>query len=161
MEEANEQYLSSSTTVNSYILFPKMAITSSSQPRRRHQNTGSGTTSKSRRTQQSKNNDNAISATHQAQSITTSLLRTKNMMEQELNRVSTLNNTITDDGALLQTARDEHTDMGGTMKGARGVMKRLGRQDVRDAIILRCSIIFYWLVVMYVLWSRIKIPFLP
>ena len=141
-------------------------MTSSSQPRRRHQNTGSGTTSKSRRsTQQSKNkhknNDNAISATHQAQSITTSLLRTKNMMEQELNRVSTLNNTITDDGAMLQTARDEHTDMGGTMKGARGLMKRLGRQDVRDAIILRCSIIFYWLVVMYVLWSRIKIPFLP
>lgn len=140
-------------------------MTSSSQPRRRHQNTGGGTISKSRRTQQSKNkhknNDNAISATHQAQSITTSLLRTKNMMEQELNRVSTLNNTITDDGALLQTARDEHTDMGGTMKGARGLMKRLGRQDVRDAIILRCSIIFYWLVVMYVLWSRIKIPFLP
>jgi len=107
------------------------------------------------------NKDNAISATHQAQSITTSLLRTKNMMAQELNRVSTLNTTINDDGTLLNTAKDEHTNMGGTMKSTKGVMKRLGRQDVRDAIILRCAIIFYWLVVIYVLWTRIKIPFLP
>jgi hypothetical protein len=83
------------------------------------------------------------------------------MMAQELDRVSNLNTTIRDDGALLHDAKEEHLGMGGTMKGARGVMKKLARQDVRDAIILRCAIIFYWFVVAYVLWSRIKVPLLP
>mmetsp|Transcript_7699 Transcript_7699/g.16604 ORF Transcript_7699/g.16604 Transcript_7699/m.16604 type:complete len:129 (+) Transcript_7699:60-446(+) len=101
------------------------------------------------------------SATQQAQSVTTSLLRTKNMMQQELERVSSLNTTINDDGALLNSTKEEHIGMGGTMKGARGVLRKLGRQDVRDAVILRCAIIFYWMVVAYVLWSRIKVPFLP
>ena len=133
-------------------------MASSQQPRRRN----NSTTRRQPNSNSNKNNkDNAISATHQAQSITTSLLRTKNMMAQELNRVSTLNTTINDDGTLLNTAKDEHTNMGGTMKSTKGVMKRLGRQDVRDAVILRCAIIFYWLVVIYVLWTRIKIPFLP
>ena len=134
-------------------------MSSSQQPRRRN----NSTTRRQPKPKSSNTNnkDNAISATHQAQSITTSLLRTKNMMAQELNRVSTLNTTINDDGNLLNTAKDEHTNMGGTMKSTKGVMKRLGRQDVRDAIILRCAIVFYWLVVIYVLWTRIKIPFLP
>mmetsp|Transcript_1192 Transcript_1192/g.2209 ORF Transcript_1192/g.2209 Transcript_1192/m.2209 type:complete len:83 (+) Transcript_1192:254-502(+) len=82
-------------------------------------------------------------------------------MSQELDRMSTLNTTIHDDGALLHDAKEEHEGMGGTMKGARKMMGRLGRQDVRDAIVLRCAIIFYWVVVAYVLWSRIKVPFLP
>ena len=82
-------------------------------------------------------------------------------MQQELDRVSTLSTTINDDGALLHSAREEHVGMGGTMKGARGMLRKLGRQDVRDAVILRCCVIFYWTVVAYVLWSRIKIPFLP
>ncbi|KAL7446650.1 hypothetical protein ACHAXM_011303 [Skeletonema potamos] len=101
------------------------------------------------------------SATHQAKSVTTTLLRTKEMMQQELERVSTLNTTINDDGALLNDAKEEHIGMGGTMKGAKGALSKLGRQDVRDAIILRCALVFYWMVVVYVLWSRIKIPFLP
>lgn len=83
------------------------------------------------------------------------------MLQQELERVSSLNTTINDDGALLNSAKEEHLGMGGTMKGARGVLRKLGRQDVRDAIILRCAIIFYWMTVAYVLWSRIKVPFLP
>ena len=83
------------------------------------------------------------------------------MMARELERVTDLDSTINDDGALLSDAKDEHLGMGGTMKGARGVMRRLGRQDVRDAIILRCAIAFYSFVVAYVLWSRIKVPFLP
>ena len=103
----------------------------------------------------------AATATHQAMSITASLQRTKDMMAREIERVTALDSTINDDGALLSDAKDEHVGMGGTMKGARGVMRRLGRQDVRDAIILRCAIAFYWFVVAYVLWSRIKVPFLP
>jgi len=101
------------------------------------------------------------SATHQAQSVTRALLRTKEMMQQELERVSTLNTTINDDGALLLGAKEEHIGMGGTMKGAKGALNKLGRQDVRDAIFLRCALLFYWIVVVYVLWSRIKVPFLP
>lgn len=83
------------------------------------------------------------------------------MMSAELDRVTTLNTTIDDDGNLLQDAKEEHAGMGGTMKGARSMMRKLGRQDVRDAIVLRCAIVFYWGVVAYVLWSRIKVPFLP
>lgn len=83
------------------------------------------------------------------------------MMTRELERVTTLDSTINDDGALLQEVRMEHLGMGGTMKNARGVMRRLGRQDVRDAIILQCAVVFYWCTVAYVLWTRIKVPFLP
>jgi hypothetical protein len=75
--------------------------------------------------------------------------------------VSHLSTTIDDDGALLSKSREEHVGMGGTMKGARGMLRKLGRQDVRDAFILRGAVVFYWVVVVYVLWSRIKVPFLP
>jgi hypothetical protein len=83
------------------------------------------------------------------------------MMAQELERVENLNTAIRDDGELLHDAKEEHLGMGGTMKGARGVMKKLARQDVRQAFILRSAIVFYWCVVAYVLWSRVKVPFLP
>lgn len=116
-------------------------------PRRRRNAGGAGSTT--------------TNSTVQAMSITASLLRTKEMMAHELDRVAALDSTINEDGALLNDAKEEHLGMGGTMKGARGVMKRLGRQDVRDAMILRCAIVFYWFAVVYVLWSRIKIPFLP
>mmetsp|Transcript_21095 Transcript_21095/g.47605 ORF Transcript_21095/g.47605 Transcript_21095/m.47605 type:complete len:123 (+) Transcript_21095:132-500(+) len=103
----------------------------------------------------------ATSATHQAQSVTTSLRRTKDMLSQELDRVANLNTTIVDDGALLSETKDEHEGMGGTMKGAKSTMHKLGRQDIRDAFILRMAIVFYWACVAYVLWTRIKVPFLP
>jgi hypothetical protein len=83
------------------------------------------------------------------------------MMEQELSRVSSLSSTIQQDGVLLQDAKSEHVGMGGTMKGAKGILSKLKRQDVRDAVVLRAAVIFYWAVVGYVLWSRIKVPFLP
>ena len=83
------------------------------------------------------------------------------MMEQELSRVSSLSSAIQDDGALLDDAKSEHVGMGGTMKGARGMLNKLKRQDVRDAFVLRAAVIFYWVVVAYVLWTRIKLPFLP
>ena len=101
------------------------------------------------------------SATQAAQSVTASLLHTKSMMEQELSRVSNLSSTIEEDGALLTNAKNEHVGLGGTMKGARGTLNKLKRQDVRDAFVLRLAIIFYWMVVAYVLSTRIKIPFLP
>mmetsp|Transcript_45888 Transcript_45888/g.97481 ORF Transcript_45888/g.97481 Transcript_45888/m.97481 type:complete len:141 (+) Transcript_45888:166-588(+) len=135
-----------------------------SQPTRRKNNAegdGARAARRRRRPQQYQRQDDASSATHQAQSITASLLRTKNMMSQELDRATSLNTTINDDGAMLHDAREEHEGMGGTMLGARKVMGRLGRQDVRDAVVLRCAICFYWATVAYVLWTRIKVPFLP
>ncbi|KAL7548030.1 hypothetical protein ACHAWF_011366 [Thalassiosira exigua] len=101
------------------------------------------------------------SAARQARSVTEALLRTKDVLSRELDRVAALDGTIREDGERLRGAREEHAGMGGTMRGARGVMRRLGRQDVRDAVILRCAIAFYWATVAYVLWSRIKVPFLP
>lgn len=136
---------------------------SSSQPIRIRQRTNNkNVRSKSSKSNNNNNNNaNKISATHQAQSITSTLLRTKTMMEQELSRVTSLNTTISDDGALLSNAREGHEQLGGTMHSSKGVMKKLSRQDVRDAFILKMVVIFYWVVVGYVLWSRIKIPFLP
>ena len=101
------------------------------------------------------------SASRTAQSITSSLLNTKSMMEQELSRVSSLSSTIQEDGDLLKDAKSEHVGMGGTMKGAKGTLNKLKRQDLRDAFVLKVAVIFYWTVVAYVLWSRIKVPFLP
>lgn len=114
-----------------------------------------------RRPKASLDSSTTTSAAHQAQSVTTSLRRTKDMLSQELDRVANLNTTIVDDGALLSETKNEHEGMGGTMKGAKHTMHKLGRQDIRDAFILRMAIVFYWACVSYVLWTRIKIPFLP
>ena len=109
----------------------------------------------------SKKKDAASSnAAQEARDITSSLRRTKTMMQQELDRMSNVTETIDRDGKTLQQTKDEHLDMKGGIKGAKGSFARLKLKDKEDDIIFWSSVVFFYMVVLYVLWTRIRIPFL-
>lgn len=50
--------------------------------------------------------------------------------------------------------------MKGGIKGAKGSLNRLKLKEKEDEIIFWASILFFYFVVLYVLWTRIRIPFL-
>jgi len=100
------------------------------------------------------------SAAEDAKLITRSLQRTKNMMHQELNRLNAVSETIDKDGKILNQTKDEHLGMKGGIQGAKGSLGKLKLKEREDQIIFWSSVIFFYLVVLYVLWTRIRIPFL-
>lgn len=101
-----------------------------------------------------------LSATEEAHTITSSLLRTKHLMEQNLERTHEASNVLQSDEHALREAREGQMDLGGTVKGAVGALRALKHQDIQERIYLMCAIGFYCCVVMYVIWTRIRIPFL-
>ncbi len=103
---------------------------------------------------------NSTTAAQEAKDITASLRRTKSMMKQELNRISSVSETIHNDGSMLEKTKSEHFGMKGGIKGAKGSMARLKLKEKEDAIVFWASVIFFYMVAFYVLWSRIRIPFL-
>jgi hypothetical protein len=100
------------------------------------------------------------SAAEDAKLITRSLQRTKNMMHQELNRLNAVSETIDKDGKILNQTKDEHLSMKGGIQGAKGSLGKLKLKEREDQIIFWSSVIFFYFVVLYVLWTRIRIPFL-
>jgi hypothetical protein len=81
------------------------------------------------------------------------------MMHQELNRLNAVAETIDKDGKILNQTQDEHLGMKGGIQGAKGSLGKLKLKEKEDQIIFWSSVIFFYLVVLYVLWTRIRIPF--
>ncbi|GFH57858.1 hypothetical protein CTEN210_14334 [Chaetoceros tenuissimus] len=108
----------------------------------------------------SKKKSQSSSAAQEAREITSSLRRTKNMMQQELNRITHVSDSIQQDGTKLKETKETHMSMKGGIKGAKGSLSRLKLKEKEDEIIFWSSVVFFYLVVMYVLWTRIRIPFL-
>jgi len=104
--------------------------------------------------------ENNASAAEEAKSITDSLLRTKSMMKQELERVSEVSQAIDSDGQILNEATTEHKGLDNVVKNARGVLGVLKRQDMQDSVVLWSAFTFFLISSLYVLWTRIRIPFL-
>jgi protein transport protein SEC20 len=100
------------------------------------------------------------SMTMEAQEITDSLQRTKQMMRHELERVSHVNSAMQDDTHMLEQTRDQHVGMGDVVKGARGALRKLQRQDMQETVVLWSAVAFFYTCALYVLWTRIRIPFL-
>ena len=82
------------------------------------------------------------------------------MMQQELNRISNVSESINEDGKTLKATKDEHLGMKGGIQGAKGSFARLKLKEKEDEIIFWASVTFFYLVVLYVIWTRIRIPFL-
>ena len=99
-------------------------------------------------------------AAQEAKDITSSLRRTKIMMQQELNRISNVSESIDNDGKVLKMTKDEHLGLKGGIKGAKGSLGRLKLKEKEDEIVFWASVGFFYAVVLYVLWTRIRIPFL-
>lgn len=97
------------------------------------------------------------STASEAQAIQKSLMRTQDLLKNELNRVSQLGNAIEEDGKVLQDTMDHHKSLNTkTAQKALTALERAKRQEQRMLII---SVSFFFLVAFYVTWSRVLIKF--
>jgi len=104
----------------------------------------------------SSNNNSSTTAT-EAQAIQKSLLRTQNLLRNELERVSHLGNAIEEDGKVLQSTMEDHKSL--NTKNARKALTGLERAQRQEQQILMLSVSFFFLVAFYVMWSRVLIKF--
>jgi hypothetical protein len=99
-------------------------------------------------------------AVEEAKAVTSSLLRTKNMIRQELNRVYDVTNVIEKDGEILKDTTLAHQGLNSIVKSARHTLQLLKRQDIQDVVILWSAVVFFYCCALYVAWTRMRIPFL-
>jgi len=114
--------------------------------------------SSTRRRRKPKRSDEATA--QEENGVTDSYLRINHMMKQELERVSAVSSAIDSDGSLLREAKEDQKGMTGVVKGARGTLWLLKAQEMRETIVLWCAVVFFYAAALYVLWTRVKIPFL-
>jgi hypothetical protein len=100
------------------------------------------------------------STADEARSITKSLRRTQALLSQELERVSHVSGAIDEDGKMLQKTKTHQHSMNDTVKGANSALRNLQLQQRKEHLILMTSVFFFFAVALYVLWTRIRIPFL-
>uniref|UniRef100_A0A7R9YW39 Sec20 C-terminal domain-containing protein n=1 Tax=Pseudictyota dubia TaxID=2749911 RepID=A0A7R9YW39_9STRA len=99
-------------------------------------------------------------AAQEESDVTDSFLRINSMMKQGLDRVSAVSDAIDSDGNILKNAKEEQKGMTGVVKGARGTLWVLRAQEMRETVVLWCAVVFFYASALYVLWTRVKIPFL-
>mmetsp|Transcript_6161 Transcript_6161/g.7102 ORF Transcript_6161/g.7102 Transcript_6161/m.7102 type:complete len:140 (+) Transcript_6161:247-666(+) len=112
------------------------------------------------RNRKHKKSSSSSTAAQEAKDITSSLSRTKAMMRQELERMSNVTESIQHDGKMLQQTKEEQMGMKGGIQGAKGSFALLKLKEREDEIIFWSSVVFFFIVALYVLWTRIRIPFL-
>ena len=100
------------------------------------------------------------STADEARSITKSLRRTQALLSQELERVSHVSEAIDEDGMLLQKTKTHQHVMKDTTKGANSALRNLQLQQRKENLVLMTAVFFFYAVALYVLWTRIRIPFL-
>jgi len=91
----------------------------------------------------------------ESNSIAAALSRTKRQMELELERVSEISETITNDCKNMKSVGSEHDTLKGIMTSARGLIKGLDRQDVMETFVVAGGLVFFFSCVLFVLWSRL------
>lgn len=93
----------------------------------------------------------------EAQSIQRSLQRTQELMKNELHRVSAVHHSIDNDGDVLQRTMDHHKSL--NAKGAQKALTSLQRAQQQEQRIFMASVIFFFLTVFYIMWSRVLLKF--
>lgn len=81
-------------------------------------------------------------------------------MQNELQRVSDVTSVIKDDGKKIQSTKDQHLSMGDGVKNAKFALAWLKVKEKEDVIVFWGAVFFFYGVVLYVIWTRIRIPFL-
>ena len=95
-----------------------------------------------------------------ARSITQSLRRTQNLLQHELERVHNVSHAIESDSNILHSTKETHLTMKDSVKGANKALSQLERQKQKERFYFLLSVVFFYTVALYVLWTRIRIPFL-
>jgi hypothetical protein len=103
----------------------------------------------------------AVRATaDQARSLQDSLQRTQTLLQQELERVSHISHSVDQDGKYLQQTKTHHLEIHDQSYQAQRALRALQRQQQQERRILYLAVTFFYLVVAYVVWTRLRIPFL-
>lgn len=92
-----------------------------------------------------------------ARSITASLQRSQALLQHELERVSHVSQAIQEDGKLLGATKSHHTELSDLSKTANKALYQLKLQQQKEQLIFMGAVVFYVLVVLYVLWTRIPL----
>ena len=93
----------------------------------------------------------------EAQSIQRSLLRTEGLLQNELERVSTVQSAIDEDGRILRETTDHHKSL--NTKNAQKALTALERAERQEQYVLMASVAFFALVSFEVLWKRVLVKF--
>jgi hypothetical protein len=93
------------------------------------------------------------STASEAQSIQKSLMRTQHLLKNELQRVSHVQTAIEEDGNVLHQTMDHHKSL--NTKNAQKALTSLQRARQSEQRILMASVVFFCVVALYVLWSRV------
>lgn len=97
------------------------------------------------------------STASEAQKIQKSLLKTKHLLKNELNRVSNITTAIEEDGKVLEQTMDHHKSL--NTKNAQRALNALQRAQAHEKRVLNASILLFVIVVLYIMWSRVLIKF--
>jgi Sec20 len=123
------------------------AATSGSLPRG-----GGGKSTTSSTTNSSAGGTTQTEAAH----IHTSLMRTKQLLQSELQRVSAVSAAISHDETVLQQTAHEQKTL--NTAGAQQALTSLQRAQQFEHRVLMASILFFYLVVSYIVYERILYP---
>eukprot|EP00529_Nitzschia_sp_RCC80_P037283 CAMPEP_0113479484 /NCGR_PEP_ID=MMETSP0014_2-20120614/21337_1 /TAXON_ID=2857 /ORGANISM="Nitzschia sp." /LENGTH=150 /DNA_ID=CAMNT_0000372791 /DNA_START=21 /DNA_END=470 /DNA_ORIENTATION=- /assembly_acc=CAM_ASM_000159 len=96
------------------------------------------------------NGSSSISTKQEAQEIQKSLMRTRGLLQNELQRVHTIDHAIEQDGTLLEQTLGDHKSL--STKQASKALKALKDAQRQERRVLNCSILFFLSVVLYVMW---------
>lgn len=99
-------------------------------------------------------------AADQARSLQDSLQRTQTLLQQELERVSHISRSVDQDGTYLQQTKTHHLEIHQESYNAQKALRALQRQQQQERRILFLSVAFFYSVAAYVIWTRLRIPFL-
>ena len=115
--------------------------------------TGTSSLSSSRRKNSRSNSNNNTAS--EAQKIQKSLLKTKQLLQNELHRVTNITNVIEEDGHILEKTMDEHKSL--NTKKAQSALTSLERAQQHEQRVLNGSILIFILTVSYIIWCRVLI----
>ena len=108
----------------------------------------------SRRKTKSSSSSNTAS---EAKKIQNSLMKTQNLLKNELHRVSNITNVIEEDGRVLNQTMDHHKSL--NTRNAKQALTALQRAQLHEQRVLNASIFVFTAVVFYVMWCRVFIKF--
>ena len=96
----------------------------------------------------------------QEKNITLSLLRTKTLLTNEIQRLGLTNEIITNDSKSIKLINEEYINLSDLSGSARKILGSLKNREVKERVALYCSVGFFVLCCFFVVFSRIRIPFL-
>ena len=109
-----------------------------------------------RRRRRRRNNSGLSKGEGDEASITESLMRTRAMLESEVDRVGIVTETIEDDRRAMSRTSEGYGVLQDLSSRARGILRSLENAKVKEQVALWVATVFYVCCVVYVLATRLS-----